>query len=90
MSPQYAAPVQSTLIAAGAVILLVPLAILLWAVLTSMSESIDGPVMFLRMFGVLAVVVTVVAAMLAPNPGLALVVGLAVAGLIMLMFSVLS
>lgn len=81
---------QSTLIAAGAVILLVPLAVLLWAVLSSLSESIDGPVMFLRFFGALAVVVTIIAAVLAPNPGLALVVGLAVAGLIMLMFSVLS
>ena len=81
---------QSSLIAAGAVILLIPLALLLWAVVTSLADDIDGPKMFARFFGLLSVIVTVVAAFLAPQPAVALAVGLGVAGLVILMFTQLT
>lgn len=81
---------ESGLLTGGAVVLLIPLALLLWAIVTSLWDDIDGPVTFVRFFGLLSVIVTVACALLAPNPGVAVVAGLVVAGLVILVFSALS
>ena len=81
---------QSSMIAAGAIVLLIPVALLLWAVITSLSDDFDGPQLFARFFGLLSVVVTALAALLAPQPAVAVAVGLGVAGLAILLFTQLT